>query len=155
VVLGHANDGRGQLTPIGQSRCDKAAALFMLDPRHKILCTGGIAESFNQTKIPNGAHAQAYLRQSGIPKRAFLDVALSRFTLEDATLSKPILHAYAADDLLLVTSDFHMPRAKLLFSKIFPELNVSCYASSCNLSTEEVERLTAHELKAIERDKRV
>jgi len=154
VVLGHANDKHGRLTSIAQSRCHQAKALFELNSALKILCTGGVAESFNPTHTPNGEYAQVYLQQLGVPIDAFLSVAPSKFTLEDATLSEPILKAYAAEAIYLVTSDFHMPRAELIFAKVFPNIDLHCYPSTTELPKAESARLAAHELLAIERDKK-
>jgi uncharacterized SAM-binding protein YcdF (DUF218 family) len=46
-------------------------------------------------------------------------VVVSGYTLEDAELSKPLIDAGKFDEILLVTSDFHMPRAQYLFEKVF------------------------------------
>ncbi|MDO7084421.1 YdcF family protein [Pseudocolwellia sp. AS88] len=160
VILGHINDELGQLSAIATLRCETAltALSFMKKTRNvKILCTGGFGKSFNTTQISHGQHLKNYLRNKGVSNSVFIDVALSTYTLEDALLSKPILEKDLIHHVVLVTSDFHMERAKLVFEHVIPNIKftyaeaITCIGES--VSQQELTRLIEHEKQAIKRDR--
>jgi uncharacterized SAM-binding protein YcdF (DUF218 family) len=69
----------------------------------------------------------------GIPEVNFLPIVESRFTFEDAILSLSVIEEHAITSVLLVTSEFHLPRAKLVFSGVFPTLSFRYIAAIPNL----------------------
>jgi len=154
IVLGSPNDEEGALLPIAISRCERAFSEFQKHPDFKILCTGGYGEHFNLTSRPHAEYAQDYLKSKGAPSSRFTDIAESSFTIEDATLSKPILERHGIENAILVTSDFHMARAALVFNHICPGLKLICSAAQTDLPECEMKILQEHESKAIERDRR-
>ncbi len=91
----------------------------------------------------------------GIYKSGFLDLAPSKFTLEDAILVKPILKKNDINNVILVTSDFHMARAKMIFEKIFPDTKFRYAAAISELTVDELVALEQHEEKVIVRDQLV
>ncbi|WP_426370476.1 YdcF family protein [Pseudocolwellia sp. HL-MZ7] len=160
VILGHLNDEQGNLSAIAKLRCDMAlTASCLLKKIHdvKILCTGGFGESFNTTRTSHGQHLKNYLRNKGVSKSVFIDVALSTYTFEDALLSKPLLEKNLINQVVLVTSDFHMERAKLVFEHVMPNSKfayaeaITCIGES--VSQQELTRLIEHEKQAIKRDR--
>ncbi|MCL1146381.1 YdcF family protein [Shewanella marinintestina] len=153
LVLGSPNDNQGRLGDIAISRCQAALLQYQLRPDSKVLLTGGFGEHFNQTHTAHALYCQAYLFEHGVPKTAFTDIALSRFTFEDAILSKPIIMEHGFNELCLVTSEFHMPRAKLIFSSIFTELKLSYVAAITPCPAAELQRLKQHELSVMDRER--
>ncbi len=152
VVLGSPNDENGGLFPIAISRCERALWEFKRAGACKILCTGGYGQHFNATKNPHGKYLQDYLLSSGVPLESFLEIALSSFTLEDAILSKPILVSNSIQHVILVTSDFHMERAKLVFDHVLPNIKIDCSEAVTLATDDELKKLIQHEVVAIERD---
>jgi len=152
IVLGSPNDENGNLLPIALSRCEKALSEFNKQTNCKILCTGGFGKHFNSTQIPHGNYVKEYLEAKGVPSTSFLEVALSSFTLEDATLSRPILFKNSISEVVLVTSEFHMERAKLVFNHVLPEFNFRYSQAETKVSDSEFQRLTKHEKNAIKRE---
>lgn len=153
VVLGSPNDKNGVLLPIAISRCERALWEFERLGGCKILCTGGFGDHFNTTVSPHGKYVRDYLESNGVPRESFLEIALSSFTLEDATLSQPILDENSIKNVILVTSDYHMDRAKLVFSHILPNIKIECSEAITFVANDELKRLTQHEAVAIERDR--
>jgi len=152
VVLGSPNDQHGGLLPIAISRCETAFSQYLKMGECKILCTGGFGQNFNLTALPHGLYVKNYLIEKGVPSSSFLEIALSAFTLEDATLAKPILVKNGTTHIVLVTSEFHMERAKLVFNHVFPQVKFD-YAQADTLVPEvELQRLMVHEKKAIKRE---
>lgn len=152
VILGSPNDQKGNLSPIAISRADAALVEFKKNKASKILCTGGFGQHFNLTDTPHGKYLQDYLIVKGVPVSSFIEVALSSYTLEDATLSKPILERHAITRCILVTSDFHMERAKLVFNHVLPDMDFEYSKAVSSMGEEEREKLMSHEQAAIKRE---
>ena len=151
LVLGSPNDDQGRLLSIALERCTQAFAEFQQNPEYAVLPTGGWGQHFNTTEKPHGHYLRQELVARGIPDSAFLPLVESSNTIEDATLSRPILASYPDADLIVVTSDFHEERARFLFEREFPERKITISASVTDLPHEELARLSAHETQALER----
>lgn len=152
VVLGSPNDDNGNLLPIAISRCKKAFSEYARLGECKILCTGGFGQHFNSTAVSHGQYVQEYLIDMGVPPSSFLDIALSSFTLEDAKLAKPILVNNSITHIVLVTSEFHMERAKLVFNHVFPDFSFDYAKATTLVSKVEFQRLMEHEENTIKRE---
>ncbi|KZN44732.1 YdcF family protein [Pseudoalteromonas luteoviolacea] len=152
IVLGNKNDKYGNLSPISKSRCELAYDLFSKRPQSKLICTGGFGKNFNQSPHSHASLNRGYLTNLGISEQVILDNALSRFTIEDATLTAPLLSANNAQSVDIVSSDFHMQRVKLIFEYLQPSLTKQFHCSKAFLPESERIRLEAHETHAIQRD---
>ncbi|MGS0682330.1 YdcF family protein [Shewanella sp. 125m-7] len=153
IVLGSPNDNQGNLSEIAVSRCQAALEAYQLRPDSRLLLTGGFGEHFNQTSTPHALYCQRYLIKHGVPQTAFTDIVLSRFTFEDATLAKPIIEQQQFSELCLVTSTFHLPRAKLIFNSLFPNLSFSYVAAKTPVSESKLQQLMQHELSVMDRER--
>jgi uncharacterized SAM-binding protein YcdF (DUF218 family) len=152
VVLGSPNDNFGNLSTIAISRADKAYSEFCSTDDCKVLCTGGFGQHFNTTDVPHGKYVQNYLISKGVLKSSFIGIALSSFTIEDATLSKLILEKNSIMQVVLVTSDYHMNRARLVFSQIQPSIKFTYSEAKILMDSNSYKKLQQHEQKAIIRD---
>lgn len=147
--LGAPNDDQGNLSQIALDRANCTLNIFNSDQSVKIICTGGIGEHFNRTNLPHAMHVQKYLVSEGVPRESLIDVIESKNTFEDLTLAKPLIEKYKPLSVIMVTSDFHMQRVKLICSKIGWYNNCDFISAVSTVSTEELEILNAHEEKAI------
>lgn len=154
IVLGAPNDDQGRLLPVAQSRCDAAFAEYDRDPTQKILCTGGFGPGFNRTTTPHHDYTNHCLINKGVLAAAIVACVPSRFTIEDATLSQQALRALAepVDPITVVTSDFHLPRVRMIFTHVFADVPLTFIGAHVDMEPDEVARLTAHEAAAFERD---
>lgn len=153
IVLGSPNDDEGNLSAIAISRCEQAFVEYTKNSDYKVLCTGGFGDHFNKTKLPHAKYIKEYMQVLGIPNSAFLDFTLSAYTFEDASLSIPAFESLHIKEVILITSDFHINRAKLLFTAIFPMVSFIFSAAKTLCDDGELQRLASHELMAIEREK--
>lgn len=151
VVLGSPNDRQGELLSIALERCSQALAEFKKNPDYAILPTGGWGKHFNTTAKAHGFYVRQELSGRGIPESAFLPCAESSNTIEDASLSRPILDSFPGAELIVVTSDFHAARARFLFEREFPERRITISESVTKLPPDTLERLQEHEQKALEK----
>ena len=151
IVLGGPNNNDGSLSLIAKSRCEQAYQTYLKMPA-KILCTGGFGAHFNTTNHAHGEYTKRYLIELGIPESAFLPVALSRFTFEDALLTKPLLAAENITAATLVSSEFHIARVHYVFSHVQPNLELTLVSAKTPLSEIKLAQLYAHERAVMPRE---
>jgi uncharacterized SAM-binding protein YcdF (DUF218 family) len=152
VVLGSPNSDSGELGEIAINRLNKARGIYLKNPGFfKIICTGGFGPHFNTTPLPHAYYAAKYLRKKGVPDEDILEGIISRNTIEDAKKAKPVIEFYQPERLVLVTSDFHMQRAAILFEKYIKGRRLFFEAAPSTLSKESQQKLQEHEEKAIKK----
>jgi len=121
IVLGSPNSASGELYSIAKERCEMALSEYFKRSNWKILLTGGYGAHFNTTDQPHVAYAKHYLIQRGLPTQALVEFAESANTLQDASFSKPIVLKYRVPQLVVVTSDYHIDRARYIFEREFAD----------------------------------
>lgn len=122
IVLGGAFDlevtaGRGGME-MNQAadRVIEAARLARLYPQSKILVSGGDG-SFSGDYKGDAELAPAFFQAMGVDPARIIKEATSRNTAENVDETKALLTANTLSDCLLITSAYHMPRAKALFDQ--------------------------------------
>jgi uncharacterized SAM-binding protein YcdF (DUF218 family) len=149
VVLGSPNSDDGILSEMGRGRLNQGLRLFaeLKQQGWKFLLTGGFGEHFNQTEHPHAFYAKQYLLACGVEESQIVDFALSRNTVDDALQARAIVDKLGVASLLIVSSDFHMPRVEFIFNRVFPDKTLrfigAPYLQSC--VPEDQVRLAAHE----------
>ncbi len=82
-----------------------------------------------------------------------VDSVMSTNTLEDASLTKPIIVKYNVDDLIVITSDFHYDRAHYIFEREYSDPNIKIRYSLCNTDEStcgfDLKSQKAHEKKSL------
>lgn len=124
VVLGSPNSRAGELYRVAKARCELALAEYAKRPGWKILLTGGYGPHFNTTERPHAAYLKDYLVKRGVPEQAIAEFAESVNTLQDASLSKLIVLKYNVPEILVITSDYHLDRARYVFGREFTDTGV-------------------------------
>jgi len=151
IILGSPNDDQGNLSEMAIGRLEQAQVEYRNHEGYKILCTGGFGEHFNTTDRPHADYAVRHLIREGIPENDILEIAKSRNTVEDALCSKPIIEKYGVRSLLVVSSDFHMPRVEHIFKKVFEGYDLTFAGAKADFSIERLRALREHEKKELER----
>lgn len=124
IVLGSPNDEQGHLHSIAIERCQAALRLHRDNAESELLLTGGFGAHFNTTDKPHAHYLKAWLLEHGVEPGAFLPFAESRNTLEDASMAKPIALASGARLAVVVTSDYHLDRARFVFEREFADSGI-------------------------------
>jgi uncharacterized SAM-binding protein YcdF (DUF218 family) len=155
VILGSPNSEKGELSSIAKERCDLALAEYAKRSGWKLLLTGGYGVHFNVTDQPHAAYLKLYLTARGVPENDILEFVESANTSEDASLSKPIVLAYGVGEIVVITSDYHVERARKVFESEFADTKVKITFSvahtdeaACEL---DLEALKKHEQEALQR----
>ena len=124
VVLGSPNSEAGELSTIAKERCELALAEYAKCPDWKFLLTGGYGTHFNTTDQPHATYLKRHLVSRGVPAQEILEFVESTNTLQDASLSKPIVLKYRVPEIVVVTSDYHAARAHYVFEREFADTGV-------------------------------
>lgn len=125
IILGSPNSKEGELYYVARQRCEKGIQEHQNHPDWKIVLTGGFGEHFNTTRQAHNVYLQKYLLERGLAPEVILDSVLSANTLEDASLSKPIIVKHQVKDILVVTSDFHYDRARYIFETEYSDTDIN------------------------------
>jgi uncharacterized SAM-binding protein YcdF (DUF218 family) len=149
IVLGAPNDAQGRLSSMAIERCQQALSEYRCRPGSQIIPTGGWGYHFNTADRPHGHYVRLYLEAQGVPAADILECAESANTIEDAQLSRPIIERHGIGELVVVTSDFHVPRARFIFEREFPELRLTFPGAKTNLPEDELARRKQHEETAL------
>ncbi|MNG67772.1 hypothetical protein D3C87_736970 [compost metagenome] len=149
LVLGAPNDAQGNLSQMAQDRLNCALNLHLANPGFRILCTGGFGAHFNTTERPHYFYAYQFLIERGIPEQALEEGILSTNTITDFQLVKELVLLKKPDLLIVITSDFHMERAQILYRRYIGYSKVVFIPAVSSLSEEELAPLIAHESRAV------
>lgn len=145
IVLGSTNDRWGHISPIGLGRLSKGLELIEALPHLKLLLTGGFSKGEKISEYPYAHYARQFMLSKGVTADRILALALSRDTIEDAKLALAVIKDQPFDEYIIVTSDFHMDRAKYIFEKVFYGRALSFVAAQYECDTPELQTLTEHE----------
>lgn len=153
VVLGSPNTEHGELMSVARARCALAVQVYQAHPQARMLLTGGFGDHFNTTDLPHAHYLRQHLMSLGVPEETFLPFALSRNTIEDATLSYPIVQAYGARHAIIVTSDYHHARARYIFERVYHDIELEWAICTTDEATCEfdLQAQKAHEQAALAR----
>lgn len=154
VVLGSPNDDAGTLSIISRERLTAAIKLVKKDVTLALVLTGGFGPQFNTTSQPHASYAKEYVLKSGVSNDQILGLVESSYTIEDATLTKPVIDDAGLNSLIVVTSDYHLSRARLVFNMVFKGYERNFVGVPTQLPRADLDALYSHEEKAIARDKR-
>lgn len=150
VILGAPNDDFGNLSVMAQERAMKGKEIFLKEKRAHILVVGGWGKQFNTTGKPHAFYVKNFLLSIGLHETNFIDFALSSNTFEDAIKSKEIIDAHQIKDIIIVTSDFHIYRTKIIFNKIFSgDYKIIYSGAKSNVPLSKKISLYTHELFSI------
>jgi uncharacterized SAM-binding protein YcdF (DUF218 family) len=145
IVLGSTNDRRGNISRVGLGRLTRGLELIEAFPHLKLLLTGGFSKGEKISEYPYAYYARHFMLSNGVAPDRILEPALSRDTIEDAKLALAIIEGKPFDEFIIVTSDFHMDRAKYIFEKVFCGRILSFEAVHYECDTSELQALTEHE----------
>lgn len=145
IILGSTNSPDGEISPIGLQRLDKGAEIYKNKEGLKILLTGGNSGKEKKFEFPYSYYAKQYLISIGVEEPDILPLVLSKDTVEDAKLSLPVIQEYQFHSILVVTSDFHLERARYIFDRVFSSFELTYEGIAYVTSDSEIRGLLQHE----------
>ncbi|HEY3291903.1 MAG TPA: YdcF family protein [Anaerolineae bacterium] len=139
VVLGHF-DNTVYLTSTGRERLAAGAALYQSQPGSYLAVTGCAPGH------PRTVEVLAWLSELALTPDELVD---SHNTAEDAFLTEALVQRYCPARLVVVTSDYHVERARLIFNQVFADIEIEVVGVPHRASDEERHDLLAHEQRAL------
>ena len=118
IVLAHHLDGGGELDMQSRARIDAASAAYQAKQAFVIFTTGWDLNGTFHRPIAETMRDVA-IREHGVPAEAIRCDVHSRDTVGDAIFTKRHSIALGAKRLLVITSAYHVPRAKAIFAFIY------------------------------------
>ncbi len=116
VVLGYALEN-GAMADELKGRCDAAAAAARAFPDSLILCTGGATGENNPDKHTEADLMKEYLVEiHGLDSDRILTETEAMTTADNAANVMSMLRERQVNTLTVVTSDYHLPRAQVLYT---------------------------------------
>jgi uncharacterized SAM-binding protein YcdF (DUF218 family) len=152
VVLGAQNDASGALSPMALARAQGALEQYRRRPGAKLVVTGGYGR-FNPAPRPHAHYMAAHLIEQGVDPGDILAQVESAHTVEDAALTRALLDG-ADCSIVVVTSEIHVPRARLIFEHFYPSTRLTFVGTPDAVSAERRQEMETHEAKQIARIRR-
>lgn len=151
LVLGSPNEPDGTLSQMAQGRIEICQKLYK-SGACKIVLTGGFGPHFNTTGKPHAHYLKQNLLNENICENDILALIESRHSVEDATLSRWIIAEYQPEEIIIITSDYHFDRAKMIFDAVYAPFTDFSFslASTDNIDPAILDELIQHEKVAIQ-----
>jgi uncharacterized SAM-binding protein YcdF (DUF218 family) len=131
------------------ARAQGAIAAYRADPGSKLLATGGYGGHFNTTPLPHAHYVVQHMLAQGVATEDLLPIVESRHTVDDAAMTREALGPLDVTSLCVVTSEFHMPRVRLIFGCFYDPARLSFFGTPDVGSTDEMQQRKAHEAESI------
>ena len=151
IVLGAPNDADGALSPIALARAHRTIEEYRKRPGCKVLLGGGYGERFNTTSKPHAYYVAQHLIRNGVSPDDIVGFAEGSNTVEEAVLAHRILESRSVQRIYVITSDFHCPRAELIYKHVFARYEVFVLEATARLSPDEKAKRRRHEAEALRR----
>ena len=121
VLGGEAHDALSTehdmpLTPFGAERLNQFIALYLKNPNAKFVFTGGAPNLENEKKT-EAYFSKLYMKKLGMDVSKVIFEDKSRNTHENVVMSKNLISPQPNEKWVLITSAYHMRRAKSYFQK--------------------------------------
>jgi len=121
VVLGAGIDGEQPSLSL-RRRLDSSIKFLNENPEVKLIVSGGFGEGL---RISEAEVMKRYLIERGINEGRILKEERSKTSNENLKYTRELLneiHGEQRQDIVVITSDYHMFRAKLIASRYFPRV---------------------------------
>lgn len=120
IVLGAKVKENGEPSLSLQYRLESAVAYLEQYPHVKVIVSGGQGK---EEPMSEAERMYTYLREAGIAEERILQENASTSTFENLSLSKELLPE-GETNVTVISSDFHLTRAKYLAEKLDLEVDV-------------------------------
>lgn len=153
IILGHSVSPDGSLPDIPKLRVQKGVELFKEGLAEYIIVSGG--HPFAIKDVPSRSESAAmkeYAVAQGIPTDKVLEEKESKDTLGNIYFCKiSFLDPNNWKNIIVVTSDYHIPRTRYIFEKVLgKEYTVDYIPAESNLTEEQLKNRITKEAGKIE-----
>lgn len=144
--LGAPNDEDGTLSPIARARVLQAIQLLHERPAAHYLPTGGFGQHFNTSSRAHWEWCVDFALSAGLKEQRILPGLTSSNTSEDMRMLAEWAQKNRVSTLIIVTSDFHIMRSRLLWSQTGYAKHVLFFPAVTPVDDEDFLKLVSHEV---------
>lgn len=160
VILGGGIDKNGNFPQYVKKRLDKAIEIFEKNKNSKILVSGKYSFLYPKNLIPPITEAQAmknYLIKRGILKKNIFLENKSKDTMSNAYYAKKTYFILKKEKKAkIITSEFHLPRVKYIFKKVFgKDYKFQYIPVSSNLNKKSAEKVKKRQKELLKKTKEI
>lgn len=130
ILLSYVLKSDGSLSEIGKERADAALELLTKNKYDRIIVSGSTSGFEKEKPVSESEALKEYLTVNGIDENLIIKEEKSRDTIGNAIFTKKIADKENIINLAIVTSDFHIQRAKYVFNLVFGNGYIMEYAES-------------------------
>lgn len=109
-----------------RSRVKMAASIFRMANARYLILSGGYTYG---DKVSEAAYMQGIAIREGVPKSRIILEEQSKNTYENALFTKRLAVKAHLHSLLIVTSSYHLPRARIVFRRTLPSYKLEFFSS--------------------------
>ena len=154
VVLGDSVDSKKGNSEDQRKRVDQGILLFHTKKAKFLLFCGGFGRHFNTTKISLAKHMKQFAVEKGVLGRNILLENKSFNTIENLIFAQNILNTRKFKRILIVSSDWHIARVKLISRYVFRK-GYSVTFSSVRVKKSDDPQVWKWEIKSRKRDTKI
>ena len=154
IVLGDYVDLKRGISEEQRKRIDRGIQLFHQNKAKFLLFCGGFGKHFNTTKISLAKHMKIYAVKEGISNKKIILENKSFNTIENLIFAKQISDQRKFKKILIVSSDWHIARVKLISKYVFGKTYSTSF-SAIHVKKSNNSKILKWEVKARKRDKQI
>jgi uncharacterized SAM-binding protein YcdF (DUF218 family) len=121
IVLGYPADSDGNPTPEQLARVSEGVREYERGVAPRLILSGGPAHN----EIVEADSMARVARAQGVPQSAIVEEPKSTNTMENACYSARIMQQHGWRSAEVITSQYHLPRAGMIFSHTAPEFEIT------------------------------
>jgi len=155
IILGHKSE-LGNLSEMARERIAKGVEIYK-EKKVKIIMSGGYSlQNRKDSGVIESELMKDYAIKKGIPPKDIILESESRDTQGNAYFTKQIIKSNAWKNILVVTSDFHIPKSKFFFDYIYGEdYKILFSESKTNFFEGELKEIEKKEKRSIDIMKKI
>jgi uncharacterized SAM-binding protein YcdF (DUF218 family) len=129
IVLGNANDEKGNLHPISLERITTGIRVFKEKKAKLLMTSGGKGSHFNNSKWDHCDLMRTYAIKQGVPAAKTKALLLAQTTVDEILSIRYLAKKNKWKSVCIVTSPWHLLRVRIM-AKLALDIHVEYYSSS-------------------------
>ena len=121
IVLGYPADNDGNPTPEQLARVSEGVREYERGVAPRLILSGGPAHN----QFVEAESMARVARAQGVPQSAIVQEPKSANTIENACYSARIMQQHGWRSAEVITSQYHLPRAGMIFSRTAPQFEIT------------------------------
>lgn len=148
LPMNGGNDKNGVVSGKYEMRLLGALEVYNKNPNSKILVQGGFGH-FNTTAHSSAYYGSRHLMDKGVDESDLFVKHATSSTVEEALSARRFVQSYPAENICVVTSNFHLERTQLIFEHFFASEQMQFVGTPDGVSPDELAKWKTHEAEGL------